>query len=310
MRGDLSVKGASVTALVKNYLVAPAVSGQVHAPLVTSGSTSVSDVDVALTRDGDWTGFSGGATVNDIVAKAAGRAKIAPGATTIELASGTATTRGISAELAGASTLVIKGGEITLDKLRLAVSGGTVEVTGTVGKALNLDVQIGALPASIVTTFAPALSATGTLSGSARISRAIGTATDSSAANDRCARTGRGRCAGDTCLWRGRSAVTAAISKASLRAFGAGDAPTIDAAASLAKVTTATAEASRHRSEAAFGRLRHRQTFRTGDAVGDRRERRQRRRDDRRTARRRLEGRHHGGDFTDGVHFDKATFER
>ncbi len=244
VRGDLSVKGASVTALVKNYLVAPAVSGQVHAPLVTSGSTSVSDVDVALTRDGDWTGFSGGATVNDIVAKAAGRAKIAPGATTIELASGTATTRGISAELAGASTLVIKGGETALDKLRLGVSGGTVEVTGTVGKALNLDIQIGALPASIVTAFAPALSATGTLSGSARISRAIDTATDSSAANDLSLELAADGAPATLALGEGDAAVTVAISKASLRAFGAGDAPTIDAAASLAKVTTATAEAS------------------------------------------------------------------
>ena len=44
----------------------------------------------------------------------------------------------------------------------------------------------------------------------------------------------------------GDAAVTAAISKASLRAFGAGDAPTIDAAASLAKVTDRHRRTERH----------------------------------------------------------------
>ena len=166
-RGDLSVKSAEVTASVQNYLVAPAISGKVRALSVISGTTSVSDVDVALTRDGDWTGFDGGATVNDIVARAAGRAKIAQGATTIELASGTATTRGVTAKLARATTIVINGGETTLDRLALDVGGGSVQVTGTAGQALNLDVQISALPASVVNTFAPGLDAVGAISGTA-----------------------------------------------------------------------------------------------------------------------------------------------
>ena len=147
-RGDLSVKSAEATASVPDYLVTPAISGKVRALSVVSGSTSVSDVDVALTRDGDWTGFNGGATVNDIVARAAGRVKIAQGATTIELASGTATTRGVTAKLARATTVVIKGGETTLDRLALGVGGGSVQVTGTAGQALNLDIQISALPAT------------------------------------------------------------------------------------------------------------------------------------------------------------------
>ena len=64
------------------------VSGKVKAVSVISGTTSISDVDVSLTRDGAWTGFSGGATVNDIEARASGRLNIAAGATTVELASG------------------------------------------------------------------------------------------------------------------------------------------------------------------------------------------------------------------------------
>ena len=84
--------------------------------------------------------------------------------------------------------------------------------------------------------------ATGTLSGSARISRAIGTATDSSAANDLALELAADGAPATLSFGEGDAAVTAAISKASLRAFGAGDAPTIDASASLDKVTTATAK--------------------------------------------------------------------
>ena len=40
-------------------------------------TTVVRDIDVTLTRDGDWTGFDGGATVSDIPAKAAGRLQVA-----------------------------------------------------------------------------------------------------------------------------------------------------------------------------------------------------------------------------------------
>ena len=49
-----------------------------------------------------------------------------------------------------------------------------MQVTGTAGQTLNLDVQIGALPATVVNAFAPGLGATGQISGSARISGAAG----------------------------------------------------------------------------------------------------------------------------------------
>ncbi|BCH31741.1 translocation/assembly module TamB [Mesorhizobium sp. L-8-10] len=169
-RGDLSAKAVSVEATVTDYLAAPAVSGRVRAGTIVSGGTSVGNADVTLTRDGVWTGFSGGATVNAMPAKAAGRFKIQNGETVIELASGEATVNSMKIGLAKAATVVIKSGETTLDRLALAVAGGNVIVSGSVGQALALDVQLAGLPAAAANTFSPGLNAIGTISGTARVS--------------------------------------------------------------------------------------------------------------------------------------------
>ncbi|RWG64442.1 hypothetical protein, partial [Mesorhizobium sp.] len=104
-RGDLSAKKVAIDAQIANYLAAPVISGKIRADSVTSGGTAVTRIDVDLKRDGDWTGFSGGATVKNIPAKAAGRVKVANGTTTVELASGQATVQGIKAAIAQASTV-------------------------------------------------------------------------------------------------------------------------------------------------------------------------------------------------------------
>ncbi|TIX45234.1 MAG: hypothetical protein E5V26_03570, partial [Mesorhizobium sp.] len=86
------------------------------ADTVTSGATVISGIGVDLKRDGDWTGFSGGASVKDIPLKAAGRVRIANGTTTVELTSGEATMRGIKAAIAQASTITIAKGVTSLDR--------------------------------------------------------------------------------------------------------------------------------------------------------------------------------------------------
>ncbi|TIX39192.1 MAG: translocation/assembly module TamB, partial [Mesorhizobium sp.] len=104
-RGDVSAKAVSIDALITNYLAAPVISGKIRADSVTSGGTAIRGVNVDLKRDGEWTGFSGGASVKDIPLKAAGRVKAVKGTTTVELASGEATIRGIKAAVAQASTI-------------------------------------------------------------------------------------------------------------------------------------------------------------------------------------------------------------
>ncbi|OWK19902.1 hypothetical protein AJ88_36530 [Mesorhizobium amorphae CCBAU 01583] len=152
-RGDLVAKTVSIDALIANYLAAPVISGKVRADSVTSGGTVIRGIDVDLKRDGDWTGFSGGATVKDIPARAAGRVKVANGTTTIELASGQATVQGIKVAIAQASTVSIANGTTTLDRLVLNLGGGTATVTGKVGQALDINAALAKVPISLATVF-------------------------------------------------------------------------------------------------------------------------------------------------------------
>lgn len=169
-RGDLAVKNARVDALVADYAGTPAISGTVRAEGVTSGGTAVTGISVDLKRDGDWTAFSGGATVKDIPAKAAGRVKVANGATTVELRSGEASFRGVKAAVARPSTIAIANGVTRLDKLAIGIGGGTATVSGTAGERLDLAVALAGVPVSVANAFAPGLDAGGTVSGTVKVS--------------------------------------------------------------------------------------------------------------------------------------------
>lgn len=168
-RGDLSAKTVSIDALIANYLAAPVISGKVRADTVTSGTTIIRGIDVDLTRDGDWTGFSGGATVKDIPAKATGRVKVANGTTTIELASGQATVQGIKAAISQASTVTIANGTTAINKLVLDLGGGAATVSGKVGQALDLNATLARVPASLANSFSPGLDAAGLISGTVKV---------------------------------------------------------------------------------------------------------------------------------------------
>ncbi|RJT41706.1 translocation/assembly module TamB [Mesorhizobium waimense] len=171
-RGDLVAKTVSIDALIANYLAAPVISGKIRADSVISGGTVIRGIDVDLKRDGDWTGFSGGATVKDIPAKAAGRVKVANGTTTIELASGQATVQGIRAAIAQASTISIANGTTTLDRLVLNLGGGTATVTGKVGQALDVNAALAKVPISLANSFSPGLDAAGSISGTVKVTGA------------------------------------------------------------------------------------------------------------------------------------------
>ncbi len=171
-RGDLSAKNVSVNALVADYLKAPAISGTVKADGVNSGGTVVSGIAIDLKRDGEWTGISGGATVKDIPASAAGRVKVADGTTTVELASGQATMRGLKATIAAPSTITIANGITTIGKLVVGLGGGTATVSGTAGQALDIDAVLANVPLSLANAFSPGLQAGGTVSGTAKVTGA------------------------------------------------------------------------------------------------------------------------------------------
>ena len=169
-RGDVTAKDVNISATIDDYIDAPAVTGKIRAKTVTSGTTVVQDVDVTLTQDGGWTGFDGGATVSDIPARASGPAE-ARGRQDDDRARRLAGRRCAAspAELARPSTVEIADGTTTLDKLALDLGGGSATVSGTAGEALNLNATVSGVPASVANSFAPGLSAAGTISGTAKV---------------------------------------------------------------------------------------------------------------------------------------------
>ncbi len=171
-RGDLIARNVAIDALVSNYAAAPAVSGTVRADAVTSGTTTITGIAVDLKRDGDWTGFSGGATIKDIPARAVGRVKSTGGVTTLELASGQAVIRGLKAVIPELSTVTVANGTTTIQKLVVGVDSGRATITGTAGKALDIDVALTNLPVAAANTFSPGLGAAGTVSGTAKVTGA------------------------------------------------------------------------------------------------------------------------------------------
>jgi translocation and assembly module TamB len=171
-RDTVSGRDIRVEALIADYLTAPAISGRISAESVNAGGTAITKVDVDLTRDGAWTGFDGGATVNDIPATARGRAKFENGAATVELDGGTATVQGVAASVVRKSVIVNANGATRIDNLALGVGGGTANVSGTVGDTLAIEAQLAGIPASLANNFAAGLGAAGTVSGTVRVTGA------------------------------------------------------------------------------------------------------------------------------------------
>ncbi|RVC39876.1 translocation/assembly module TamB, partial [Mesorhizobium sp. M4A.F.Ca.ET.090.04.2.1] len=168
-RGEVAAKAITVNALIANYLKSPAISGTIKADTVTSGTTVVSGIGVDLKRDGDWTNLSGGATIAGIPATAAGRVRIANGTTSVEIASGEATVRGIKAAIAGPSNLSIANGVTSIERLVLDLGGGSVTLSGKAGQTLDLAATVSALPAALANDFSPGLDAAGLLDGTAQV---------------------------------------------------------------------------------------------------------------------------------------------
>lgn len=167
-RDTMSGQNINVEARVADYLAAPAVSGRIRAEALDAGAR-IAALDVALTQDGPWTGFDGGATVNGVPASANGRARIADGVVTVELAGGDATVQGLKVTIARPSVIVNSAGVTRIESLVLGLSGGTASVSGTAGERLDLSAQLAAVPASVANSFAPGLGAAGTVSGSVRV---------------------------------------------------------------------------------------------------------------------------------------------
>lgn len=150
-------------------LTSLAVKGTVTAESVTSGANAAGNLNLAFTQESGKTGFDLGATYDGGPLVAKGSVSTGDGATSVRIDEFSATPKRIALKLAAPSTVVIRDGAARLDKLTIQAGNGRVAVSGTAGQTLDLGIDINALPATLVNTFAPTLGAEGAISGTVTV---------------------------------------------------------------------------------------------------------------------------------------------
>ncbi|UJW87165.1 translocation/assembly module TamB domain-containing protein [Devosia sp. SL43] len=168
---DIRVGAADISATISDLFGVPVVDGSVNATNVAaagvdirtlsaratqSGTTTVFDAQAALATGTDVDVAGSLTPVDDGYRLALDRAQLVQGQ--------------LSARLAQPTVLQVAGSNVALDAVRFDVGSGSITAGGSAGEALNIALDINALPLSIANAVAPELGLAGTLSGQATIS--------------------------------------------------------------------------------------------------------------------------------------------
>lgn len=146
-------------------LKALAIKGNLSVETFSQGTNRVSGLKLDFVQQENQTNVALDGSYDGAPLKLRADIRTAGGKTTVDLASFTATPRKIPVKLSAPTTISIENGTVSLQKLAIAASGGTIAVTGSAGEKLDLAINLSALPARLANTFAPSLGADGTISG-------------------------------------------------------------------------------------------------------------------------------------------------
>ncbi|WP_108459768.1 translocation/assembly module TamB domain-containing protein [Devosia naphthalenivorans] len=178
---DLSVNAirvgaADVSATIGDLFGVPMIDGSLNGRDIAAAGVDVRTLRATATQSGTTTSFDGQASLatgTDV--------DIAGSLTPVEAGYRLALDRAelvqgqLSARLARPTVLQVAGSSVSLDAVRFDVGSGSITATGSAGEALDIVLDINALPLSIANTVSPDLGLSGTLNGRATIG---GTGTD------------------------------------------------------------------------------------------------------------------------------------
>ncbi|SFV29136.1 translocation and assembly module TamB [Devosia crocina] len=168
---DISVGQAAVRATIADLFGVPAINGTVEGSDIAAGGTRVDTLSARASQSGDTTSFDAQAALNTGTnIDLAGALAPVEGGYRLSLERANLAQGSIAARLANPATLLVQGETVRLDALRFQVGSGSISASGTAGSALDLTVDIAALPLSIANTIVPSLGLAGTLDGRAVIS--------------------------------------------------------------------------------------------------------------------------------------------
>jgi translocation and assembly module TamB len=163
-RGDLVITRPVADITIAD-LKALAIKGNLSVETFAQGANRVSSLKLDFAQQENRTNVALDGSYDGAPLKLRADIQTAGGKTTVDLASFTATPRKIPVKLSGPTTISIENGTVSLQKLTIAASGGTIAITGSAGEKLGLAINLNALPARLANTFAPSLGADGAISG-------------------------------------------------------------------------------------------------------------------------------------------------
>ncbi len=163
-QGNFAIVGPNVDVTVTD-LSAFAATGAIKADEVASGTNKIDSLAVNFTQLGNRTNFSLDGYYDNHPLVAGGGVETNAGTTLVQLDRFSAKPHDIAVDLAAPSQLSITDGTVTLDGLEIKTGDGAINVTGSVGEALDINAVVKQLPASLANSFVPDLDAAGAISG-------------------------------------------------------------------------------------------------------------------------------------------------
>ena len=167
---DIRVGSADINATIADLFGVPQVNGAINGRDIAAAGVTVQTLAATASQNGQTTGFDAQArlaTGTDI--NVAGSLTPIDAGYRLALDRAQLTQGQLSARLAQPTVLAVSGSTVSLDAIRFDVGSGSITATGSAGEALNMTLDVRALPLSIANAVVPSLGLAGTLDGKATI---------------------------------------------------------------------------------------------------------------------------------------------
>ena len=167
---DIRVGSADISATVRDLFGVPAIDGSANASNVSAAGVDVRTLTARASQSGETTSFDAqAALVQGTNIDLAGSLTPIEGGYRLGLDRAQLQQGQLAARLAQPTVLQVAGNSIALDNIRFDVGSGSITARGSAGEALDIALDISALPLNIANTIVPDLGLGGTLNGRANI---------------------------------------------------------------------------------------------------------------------------------------------
>ncbi|WP_062013245.1 translocation/assembly module TamB domain-containing protein [Aureimonas sp. AU4] len=164
-----SLTEARIRLRATDYLQRPQVSGTVRAAEIEAGSLTVSRLDAALEAINRATAVNASLRLNGVPTELSGDVAFTDAGTVVELRRLAAQVPNAPLSLAEPATVTLGSVRTTISRVLLNAGSGSLELSGSAGDTLDLDLSLNRLPVALANPFVADLDASGTLTGTAAL---------------------------------------------------------------------------------------------------------------------------------------------